>query len=62
MFANKTCPKCGGEMIAKNKLVGWGYKAVAVADSGQTPDNGDKVIPFCCQKCGYIELYNEKNL
>jgi len=23
---------------------------------------GDKVIPFYCRNCGYIELYNEKNL
>ena len=23
---------------------------------------GDKVIPFYCKNCGYIELYNEKNL
>jgi predicted nucleic-acid-binding Zn-ribbon protein len=23
---------------------------------------GDKVAPFYCKNCGYIELYNEKNL
>ncbi len=23
---------------------------------------GDKIIPFYCTKCGYIELYNEKFL
>ncbi len=62
MFANKVCPKCGSEMIAKNKLVGWNWQAVSIANSGQAADEGDKVIPFCCQKCGYIELYNERNL
>jgi predicted nucleic-acid-binding Zn-ribbon protein len=23
---------------------------------------GDTVVPFYCKHCGYIELYNEKNL
>jgi len=60
MQPNKKCPKCGNEMVPRNKLVGWSMKAVAIADSHQTPDDGDKVIPFECQKCGYIELYNAK--
>jgi predicted nucleic-acid-binding Zn-ribbon protein len=37
-----------------------GYGPVRLVKFGDL--RGDKVIPFYCKYCGYIELYNEKNL
>jgi predicted nucleic-acid-binding Zn-ribbon protein len=37
-----------------------GYGSVRLVKTGDLP--GDKVVPFYCKNCGYIELYNEKNL
>jgi len=37
-----------------------GYGAVRLVKFGDV--RGDKVIPFYCKNCGYIELYNEKKL
>ncbi len=42
-----------------SKIFGYGYRdrLVKIGDHW-----GDNIIPFYCEKCGYIELYNEKNL
>jgi hypothetical protein len=48
----------GNEMIRTDYLSGYG--AVRLMKFGDL--RGDKVIPFYCKNCGYIELYNEKNL
>ena len=37
-----------------------GYGPVQLVKTGDL--RGDKVVPFYCKTCGYIELYNEKNL
>jgi predicted nucleic-acid-binding Zn-ribbon protein len=37
-----------------------GYGAARLMKPGDL--RGDKVIPFYCENCGYIEFYNEKNL
>ena len=58
MYQPKVCPKCGGEMAVGDQLSGYG--PVRLVKFGDL--RGDKVIPFYCKYCGYIELYNEKNL
>jgi predicted nucleic-acid-binding Zn-ribbon protein len=58
LTVTKICPKCGGEMVSEDYLSGYG--AVRLVKFGDI--RGDKVIPFYCKNCGYIELYNEKNL
>ena len=37
-----------------------GYGAARLVKFGDV--RGDKVVPFYCKVCGYIELYNEKNV
>jgi predicted nucleic-acid-binding Zn-ribbon protein len=59
MYQPKVCPKCGGEMAAVGDQLS-GYGPVRQVKYGDL--RGDKVIPFYCKYCGYIELYNGKNL
>jgi predicted nucleic-acid-binding Zn-ribbon protein len=58
MYQTKNCPKCGGPLEAADYLSGYG--AVRLVKFGDV--RGDKVVPFYCKSCGYIELYNEKNV
>jgi predicted nucleic-acid-binding Zn-ribbon protein len=52
----RKCPKCGNVMKRGDYLSGYG--AVRLIKPGDL--RGDKIIPFHCENCGYIELYNEK--
>ncbi len=56
----KKCPRCGNIMKAASSLSGYGGVSVRLIKPGDL--HGDKVIPFHCEECGYIELYNEKKL
>jgi predicted nucleic-acid-binding Zn-ribbon protein len=56
MYQTKRCPKCGNEMEPQDQLSG----PIRLVKFGDI--RGDKVVPFYCKNCGYIELYNEKNL
>ena len=58
IYQTKKCPKCGSEMKPEDYLSG--YVPVRLIKFGDM--RGDKVIPFYCENCGYIELYNQKNL
>jgi len=51
----KKCPKCSGEM-EKGKYL-YSYGGVSFAKKGDF--FGDKIVPFYCKNCGYIELYKE---
>jgi len=51
----KKCPKCGGEMLKGRRLVS--FTEITPAEEGQYL--GDRILPFCCKNCGYIELYKE---
>jgi len=51
----KKCPKCSGEMEKGRKL--FAYYGVTFAKKGDW--FGDKIIPYYCKKCGFIELYKE---
>lgn len=55
----KKCPKCGNEMRRVSGLSD-GHAAIELSN-GLFSSIG-QVIPFCSPKCGYIELYNEKNI
>ena len=61
----KKCRKCNSEMTEADKMVGYGFIPVHIwinKDWGTKMVGGDKIVPFCCPNCGYIELYNEKNM
>jgi predicted nucleic-acid-binding Zn-ribbon protein len=69
MSENKKCPKCGNAMIRKTTLVASGYydySAVMLMNVNEAEPHSrsfdDNVVPFYCPNCGYIELYNEKNV
>ncbi len=56
----KKCPKCGSQMKHVDKIIGGNYAAARLVEKYAA--DGDKIVPFCCSNCGYIELYNEKYL
>lgn len=53
------CPKCSGEMIEAHRLVAHTrvLSGVSLAKKGDLL--GDRIIPFYCRDCGYIEFYKE---
>jgi predicted nucleic-acid-binding Zn-ribbon protein len=53
----KKCPKCGTEMKPAHVV---SHGRVRLIKSGDLL--GDYIVSFVCEKCGYIELYNEKIL
>jgi predicted nucleic-acid-binding Zn-ribbon protein len=54
------CPKCNTEMTRADNIPSHLGAAARLLKFGDT--RGDKIIPFYCANCGYIELYNEKYL
>jgi len=55
----KKCPKCGGEIEGGRSLIATHAHFWEVLLSKKGDWYGDKVIPFFCKNCGYIELYKE---
>jgi ribosomal protein S27AE len=58
----KKCPKCDG-IMEDGRSLSTGYSLVEWEVSLKKKKAilfGDKIIPFYCKKCGYIELYLEK--
>lgn len=53
----KKCPKCGGDMAAGDARVSHSAYGLRLAKFGDIV--GDRIIPFYCTECGYIELYKE---
>jgi predicted nucleic-acid-binding Zn-ribbon protein len=53
----KTCPKCGSNMQGDKHLQSLGSETELVGKNGFL---GDKVEVFYCVRCGYIELYRER--
>jgi len=47
-------------MKEADKIVGY-TQPIRIFNKGDSW-RGAKVVPFYCQSCGYIELYNEKNM
>jgi predicted nucleic-acid-binding Zn-ribbon protein len=56
----KKCPKCGSEMKRGKYVFGYMRQPSRLAKASDFW--GNTIIPFYCEKCGYIELYDEKNL
>jgi len=52
------CRECGGEMEEGDILATYGGVAARFRNYGEF--RGDKVVPFYCKNCGYIELYKRK--
>ncbi len=58
----KKCPKCGGEMDRGKDLRPDSLHYVGSVHFLKTDDQiGDKIFPFYCKSCGYIELYKERS-
>ncbi len=58
----KKCPKCGGEMEEGERLT-YLVRALwptAITFAKKSDLVGDKIIPFYCKNCRYVELYIEK--
>jgi predicted nucleic-acid-binding Zn-ribbon protein len=53
------CPKCGGETKRRHLSGYYSTGLLSDSDSFWFPGKRDKVIAFVCQKCGFIELYQE---
>ena len=53
------CIRCNNEMMVADQIStsGGAARILKIEDF-----RGDRIIPFCCSNCGYIELYNEKFL
>jgi len=51
----KKCQKCGGEMVEAETLI---PKVTLFPRKGRLL--GDRIIPFYCKNCGFIELYREE--
>lgn len=55
----KTCPKCNGEMenaFLLKASKGFGAKEVYIGTE-RSGGLGDKIVPFFCKNCGFVELY-----
>ena len=55
------CPKCGSQ-LEKGSLGYSGRTALPFTILKKGDFVGDKIIPFYCKNCGYIELFSEKFL
>ena len=59
----KTCPKCQRDMIEGRELVSMRpldlLAMQEVRFARKNTIRTDKVVPYFCQNCGYIEMYKE---
>ncbi len=63
MQEGKKCPKCGSKMEEANSLgstAGHPLGGTTIVKQGDLV--GDKIVPFYCKNCGFIELFVEKFL
>jgi len=54
----KKCPRCGGEIEKGDKLVAK-RGLLSVRFTKKNDVLGDRIIPFYCKNCGFIEIYKE---
>lgn len=66
MLDEKECPKCEGTMTpgkfqkigtAMDPLVLWAPSDWTPSFSDDAPDPQRKVMLFCCENCGFVEIY-----
>ncbi len=55
----KKCPKCSGEMVGAHRLVAHTRLLAGISLAKKGDLVGDRIIPFYCVSCGYIEFYKE---
>lgn len=55
----KVCPKCSGQMVEASGLVTHTRVLAGVSLAKKGDILGDRIIPYYCEKCGYIEFYKE---
>ncbi len=53
------CPKCSGEMKEGRSLIAGHAHFWNILFSKKGDWYGDKVTPYYCKNCGYIELYKK---
>ena len=53
----KKCPKCKGKMAEAQGLVTHTRVLAGVSLAKKGDILGDKIIPFYCENCGYVEFY-----
>ena len=53
------CTKCGGNMVQGDRLVAHTAALAGVSLAKRGDILGDMIIPYYCEKCGYIEFYKE---
>ncbi|MEM3458670.1 MAG: zinc ribbon domain-containing protein [Candidatus Bathyarchaeia archaeon] len=59
MSENQKCPKCGGDMVRGDRLATATRVLSSVYLAKRGDILGDGIVPYYCEKCGYIELYKE---
>jgi len=66
MSEGKKCPKCRSQMekgISLGSVMGHPVGGTTIFKKGDSSlGGGDKIVPFYCRNCGYIELFIEKFL
>jgi len=58
----KLCPKCGTEMKRGKAVYTYGRWKARLGKGDDFWGGGNNIIPLYCEKCGYIELYDEKTI
>ena len=59
MSEDKRCPKCRGELIKADRLVAHTRVLASVSLAKKGDLVGDRIVPYYCRNCGYIEFYKE---
>jgi predicted nucleic-acid-binding Zn-ribbon protein len=60
MQESKKCTKCGSQMEKGGSIGYYSFDVRLLKTLSEF--RGDKIIPFYCKNCGYIELFSEKVL
>ena len=55
----KACPKCNGRMTEADRLVAHTRVLASVSLAKKGDIIGDRIIPYYCKDCGYIEFYKK---
>jgi len=58
----KKCVRCGGELIEEGRLIARTRVLAGVSLAQKGDIVGDRIIPYYCRECGYIEFYKEMKL
>ena len=57
----KKCPKCNGQMTEAHRLVAHTRLLASISLAKKGDIIGDRIIPFYCKNCDYVELYKESS-